>query len=159
MPREKTPQEALEECFSDGRILEREDVDIPTVRRAFELALTRRDAASVLLKTMDRKSKFWSVIYSMYYEVVRDLTDIVVRFDKKNITNHRCLFAWMCSHHDLLDWAFCERIRTKRNGIHYHGEPASYDDWKEVEIQINLAITTLAREIERRLAEPRNSAV
>ena len=44
-----------------------------------------------------------------------------------------------------------EKARTKRNGINYYGIPAAYEDWKEVELQFNLYIKKLKKEILKRL--------
>ncbi|MBI5072192.1 hypothetical protein HZA99_00070 [Candidatus Woesearchaeota archaeon] len=42
--------------------------------------------------------------------------DALIRFDKKKIANHQCLFAFLCKIHPELElsWDFFEKIRTKR---------------------------------------------
>jgi hypothetical protein len=50
-----------------------------------------------------------------------------------------------------LDWDFFEKVRTKRNGLDYYGNPVGYSDWKEVELQMGLYITTLKKEIRKRI--------
>lgn len=153
MPRLKTNEEALDGCLADGLIQDREEADIAKIRSTFLLAKTMLDVASDVKKGLDRKSPRWSIVYAMHYDGVWDLSDIIARFDRKRIPNHQCLFAWVCAKHDLLEWNFCEQIRTKRNGIHYYGEPATYDDWKKVEFGMQAAIKTLTEEIEKKIGE------
>ncbi len=39
-----------------------------------------------------------------------------------------------------------------RNRSVYYGKPATYDDWKSIEVQINLYIETLRKKVEDRLS-------
>jgi len=63
------------------------------------------------------------------------------------------MFAYLCQKHPELElsWDFFEKVRTKRNGIQYYGTPVTYDDWKEIELQINNYIHLLIKEIEKKL--------
>jgi len=38
-----------------------------------------------------------------------------------------------------------------RNRSIYYGKAASYDDWKSIELQLNLYVTTLKKAIEKKL--------
>ena len=49
--------------------------------------------------------------------------------------------------------SFFEKVRTKRNGINYYGERVSYEDWKSIEVQMKIYISTLRKEITKRLEE------
>ena len=44
-------------------------------------------------------------------------------------------------------------VRTKRNGINYYGEHVTYNDWKSIEVQIKLYISTLKKEVEKKLQQ------
>lgn len=89
----------------------------------------------------------------MYYDAFHSLAEIIGRFDKIKIANHQCLFAYLCKTHEELElnWDFFEKIRTKRNGIMYYGSPATYEDWKEIEVQIQVYIITLKNHINGKL--------
>ncbi len=52
-----------------------------------------------------------------------------------------------------LDWDFFEKIRTKRNGINYYGTPVTQDDLKEIELQINIYIKAIKKEVEKKIKE------
>jgi len=95
------------------------------------------------------------VIYTLHYDAFHQFTDALLRFDRIKSTNHQCLFAYLCEKHPALDldWGFLEELRTKRNGVHYHGTPVKYAEWKKKEIQINLYINTLKKAVEEKLAQ------
>jgi len=73
--------------------------------------------------------------------------------DKVKSQNHQCLFSYLCAKHPELelDWGFFEKIRTKRNGVHYYGNPISKNDWKEIELQLGLYVNTILAALESRM--------
>ena len=92
-------------------------------------------------------------MYKLYYDVLHELAESLLRFDRIKIDNHQCLFAYLCEKHPELEfnWDFFEKIRTKRNGINYYGSPVNGNDWKEVELQTILYIRKLREEIEKKV--------
>ncbi len=155
VPKQKTVEEAYCECEAEGHILSLEIVEAKKIESVLALAQTIYDTAQDVKKDLDPKSPRWSVVYTMHYDAIREITDALIRFDKKKITNHQCLFAFLCKNHPELElsWDFFEKIRTKRNGVQYYGSPTTYTDWKEVELQLGLYFNTLKKAVEEKLAE------
>lgn len=100
-------------------------------------------------------NKRWNPGYKLYYDVLHELVESFLLFDKIKSTNHKCLFAYVCiKNPDLeLSWDFFEKIRTKRNGINYYGTPVTEKDWNEIKVQMNLYIKILRKEINKKLSE------
>ena len=92
----------------------------------------------------------WRVIFNINYDVLRELCDQLMRFKKQKISNHQGLFAFiMIKFPDLeLDWNFFEAVRTARNQNKYKGADITKEMWKKAEMQIDLYISTLKKEIE-----------
>ena len=155
MPKQKTLEEAYCNCEADGCIASLEMVDIKKIQSMFALAQTVYDTSEDVKKNLDSKSARWSVVYILHYDAVRELVDALIRFDKKKIANHQCLFAFLCKTHPELEvsWDFFEKIRTKRNGVQYYASPTTYMDWKEIELQFGLYFSTLKKKIEQKLEE------
>ena len=102
---------------------------------------------------LEQKFINWEIIYTLYYDVLRVLCEALLRFNETKISNHQGCFAYICvKFPDLeLDWSFFEKIRGTRNRNKYEASSISQRDWKEVEIQIKLYVSTLRKEIEERL--------
>lgn len=69
------------------------------------------------------------------------------------IRTHECLFAFLCEKHPEIEfsWSFLEEVRRKRNRSIYYGEPATYQDWKRIELQLNVYIATIRKAIQEKL--------
>jgi hypothetical protein len=76
-----------------------------------------------------------------------------MRFERQKISNHQGLFAFIVLHFENLelDWNFLENIRTIRNRNKYQGLDISKIMWQSVELQFNLYISTIKKEIEKRI--------
>ncbi|MDI6737862.1 MAG: hypothetical protein QME12_05095 [Nanoarchaeota archaeon] len=61
--------------------------------------------------------------------------------------------ACLCRNHPKLepDWNFFEKIRTKRNGFDYYGAFITYEDWREVGVQVKLWLKALIKAVEDRI--------
>ena len=108
------------------------------------------DALAIALKPEDEK---WMTVYTLYYDSLRICAEAFLLFDKISSSNHLCLFAALCTQHPELefDWKFFEKVRTKRNASNYYGEKITYGDWKSSELQMKLYISTLKKEINKKL--------
>lgn len=153
MPKFKTLEEAYCDCEAGGHFKTREIVSkdqIETMARISDIFI---ESAQDLSEGLDRKSQKWSVVYTLHYDATRELADIIVLFDGRKIANHHCLFAYLCKNHPELDldWNFFEKIRTKRNGFDYYGSLITYEDWKEVEVQIKLWLKVLRKTVGDRI--------
>lgn len=155
MNHEKNCDEVYGDCCKDGFFLPQKEVDIRKIRSIINLANADLDFVRSLTKTTSKESSGWNLIYKIHYDCLRQLTDALVLFDKVKSSNHQCVFAYLCTNHqDLeLDWNFFEKVRTKRNRMQYYGTPANYNDWKEIEMQMNLYINTLKKELEKKLKD------
>ncbi len=153
MPKHKTLGEAYNSCLTRGYINELKEINTPKAKSLLENAEICISTAQIIIKAIEKQDKEWMSIYTGYYEALRIYTEAVLLFDKVDISNHQCLFACLCTKHPELelDWNFFEKVRTKRNGVNYYGDHISYDDWKEVELQIKLYISTLRKEVEKKL--------
>lgn len=149
MRKPKTAEEAYNSCLTDGYINELREINIDKVKSLAENAQTNINSAQIIMKTIDKQAKEWMSVYTSYYEALRIYTDALLIFNKVDISNHQCLFAYLCIKHPHLelDWNFFEKVRTKRNGVNYYGEQVSFEDWKAVELQFKLYISTLKKEI------------
>lgn len=128
MPKQKTIDEAYCDCETDGYIAPLETIDTKKIESMLALAQTIYDTAQDVKKNIDAKSPRWSVVYTLHYDAVREVVDALIRFDKKKIANHQCLFAFLCKMHPELElsWDFFEKIRTKRNGVQYYASLTTY---------------------------------
>ena len=99
------------------------------------------------------KNPSWRVIFNIQYDVFRELCDQLMRFERQKISNHQGLFAFIVLHFENLelDWNFLENIRTIRNRNKYQGLDISKIMWQSVELQFNLYISTIKKEIEKRI--------
>ena len=76
-------------------------------------------------------------------------------FKRQKTSNHQGLFAFIILNFPELDfdWTFFETIRNMRNRNKYRGTDIREDMWKKIELQTGLYISTLKKEIEKRLKE------
>jgi uncharacterized protein (UPF0332 family) len=144
----RTKEEMYDRCLADGNLLQHENVEIDKIKANIKIAdedlESARDAIS---------KKRWNSAYKLHYDVLHELVEAYLLFDKIKSFNHQCLFSAICvKHPDFeLNWEFFEKVRTKRNGINYYGTPVTEKDWKEVELQFKLSLKLLKEEIEHRL--------
>lgn len=150
MPKFKTSEECYDLCQTKGFFEKKEEINIEKVKSNLKIA--EEDLASA--KDAVKKER-WNSAYKLFYDVLHILVESYLCFDRIKSLNHQCLFAYLCINHSKLElsWEFFEKIRTKRNGINYYSQPVTHDDWKAVELQFNLYISTLKKEIEKKLEE------
>ncbi|MDP2749970.1 MAG: hypothetical protein Q8O89_04010 [Nanoarchaeota archaeon] len=153
MYKESKQNEIFAKCCSDGIIEPIHEIEIDLIETSLKISEGDLESVNLLKKGLEINSNGWSSIYKLHYDALRELIDSFLRFDLVKSSNHKCLFAYLCEKHPELelDWNFFEKIRTKRNGINYRGEIATYEDWKAIELQANLYINTLKKEIEKKL--------
>ena len=150
MPVYRTHEEAYIKCDSDGYFMPLEKVDVEEIRSILKIAEDDLKAAKDIIE-----KQRWNPAYKLHYDVLHELVSAYLLFDKIKSLNHQCLFAYLCKNHPELElsWEFFEKVRTKRNGINYYGEPVIQQDWKEIELQMNLYISTIKKEIEKKLSK------
>ena len=104
---------------------------------------------------LKQKQIHWRVIFTLYYDVLRLLCEALARSDGIKVSNHQGCFAYICmKHQDLeLDWNFLERVRDVRNKAKYEGRIVTGKNWREIEIQMKLYVSTLEKEVEEKISE------
>ena len=148
-------KQAYDTCLADGTVIKLNDaVNNDKVRKMLVLVESNKEIAQKSEKSADKNSITWNTIYNLHYDVLRELVEAFLVFDSVKIVNHKCLFAYLCVNHPELElsWEFFEKVRTSRNGINYYGKLVSYDDFKEIRLQLNLYVSTLRKAIEKKLA-------
>ena len=148
-------EDAYDSCVAEAYIKTVSAVNRERIRSLLKNSLSSAESADALAKTLKQGDEKWMTVYTLYYDAVRISAEAFLLFDKISSSNHLCLFAALCTKHQELelDWKFFEKIRTKRNASNYYGEKITYADWKNAELQIKLYISTLKKEINKRLGE------
>lgn len=149
MPKSLTLEEAYNQCKTNGMHLPQKDIDNAKIKTM--LKIIEEDLATI--QELKKKNDRWNTLYKLNYDVLHILVEAYLVFDRIKSVNHQCLFAYLCKNHTELElsWDFFEKVRTKRNGIHYYGTGVDRHDWKEVELQFSLYIGLLKKEIIKRL--------
>ncbi len=145
MPRYKTLKERYKQCETEGQFRIREQVNDQEIIDFTTNAEIYIKGAEIIAKTLKPKDHSWMSVYVNYYEALRIYVEAFLFKNKIKIPNHQCLFAYLCFKYPKLEfnWDFFEKVRTKRNGAHYYGGRITYEDWKEVEVQMKLYINAL----------------
>jgi hypothetical protein len=149
----KSLEEVYDVCAADGFFNEDHNLNSQKVKDLIENADTSIASANLIIKAIDKRDKCWMNVYIDYYEALRMCAEAFLHINHMKISNHQCLFAYLCVKFPELDldWNFFEKVRIKRNGASYYGEKINYEDWKAAELQIKLYISTLKKEIDKRL--------
>ncbi len=150
MPLIKTLEEVYDHCVAEGNILPLEDFSPDLILRFGRIIeedlLTAQDAVA---------KKRWTSTFKLFYGVLRQLVESLLLFDKVKTKNDLSLFTDLCCKHPELelDWDFFERVRIKKMVIENEATPLSEKEWKEVELQFKLYISSLKREVGRKMSE------
>jgi len=154
MPNYLTQQEAFLKCKKEGKFIPKEEISIERIRATLAIAEADIASADLIKKNLQQESSQWSSVYKLYYDALHELAESLLYLEKIKVDNHQCLFAYLCEKHPELElsWDFFEKVRTKRNGIHYYGTPVRYSDWKDAELQFRLYVTTLQQEVMKRVS-------
>lgn len=139
-------KETYLKCKINGTYIHQSEINIAKIKSMLNIA--KEDIKSV--EELKKTNRF-NTIYKLSYDILHTLTEALILFDKIKSKNHICLFAYFCTKHNEFDWNFFEKIRTKRNGIHYYGSGVDKNDWDEVNAQIALYIKKLKDSISHKL--------
>lgn len=146
----KTVEEAHDICVAEGNVIPIDNADLEKIKSCIKISEEDLQSAKEAVG-----KKRWNSAYKMYYDVLHQLVEVFLRFKKVKVKNHLCLFAYLCVKHPEmeLNWDFFEKVRTKRNGINYYGNPVTEKDWKEVSLEFQLNINLLKNKISEKLEE------
>jgi len=141
-------------CRSTGSIKEK-FVDIELIKSLKIVAEKGIEFINTKSKDIPKDSTDWTFVFRDYYESLRGLIEAYILFEGIKADNHQCKNAYICFKHPELefDWEFLETVRLKRNAINYRGQLLKYEDWKMLKLKFELHITTLKKEIEKKLKE------
>lgn len=150
MPKNLTIEQTYDKCITEGNILPQDNIDINKVKSIL-IIIEEYIKSSEELKTKDS----YNVQYDLNYNILHMLVEAILLFDKIKSANHQCLFAILCIKHPELelDWNFFEKVRTKRNGIHYYGTAVNRQDWKDIEIQTKIYTKTLHQALKEKIIQ------
>jgi len=149
MPKERTAKQVYEQFSTEG-LYEEAHLDKDEVKKVLTMVMEDYQFGKSLRRL---KYPSWRVIFNIHYDVFRELCDQLMRFERQKTSNHQGLFAFIVLHFEDLefDWGFLENIRTIRNKNKYQGLDISKVMWYNVELQFDLYISTLKKEIEKRI--------
>ncbi len=145
----KTLEEAYDHCLVEGYIFPLEDFSPERISNSLRIVeedlLTAQDAVT---------KKRWTSAYKLYYGVLQQLVESLLLFEKVKTKNDFSLFAYLCCKHPELelDWEFFERVRVRRDRIREEAILLTERDWKEVELQFRLYVSSLKKEVELKLS-------
>lgn len=144
----ETLPEAYDFCVAEGSIIPRSDVNRDQITACVHIAEEDLQSAQDAVK-----KKRWNSAYKIHYDVLHQLAEAFLQFDKIKIKTHLCLFAYLCAKYPELElnWDFFEKVRTKRNGISYYGSLVGEKDWKEVALEFRLYTNLFKEKIKEKL--------
>jgi hypothetical protein len=150
VPKPRTVEQVYDSCLADGFIVNSAEIDLVKIKGLMENAEKSFDSAKALAKTIGKKSAEWTNVFTLHYETLKAYSEALLIFQKLRISNPICIFSSLCiKYPDLeIDWNFLERVRAKVERIGTEGAQVSYEDWKNVELQFNLYMLTLKKEID-----------
>ncbi|HIH58446.1 MAG TPA: hypothetical protein HA294_00395 [Nanoarchaeota archaeon] len=153
MYKERTKEKIYNICIAEGSFIPLASIDTEQIKSIVHIALMDLFAVQQWLKIAKKDGLEWNAIYKLHYDILHELIEAFLRFDKMKVRTHECLFVFLCEKHPELelDWDFFEKIRTKRNGSIYYGKALSYQDWEEIKLQMNLYISTIQKVLKERL--------
>jgi len=145
MPKHKTCAQCYEDCKEQGFFIPIE----PNKDRIHSMLLICNSNCDAVQKLKNNSEISPSVLFTLAYDAVHLIAEAFLLKNGWKSANHQCLFAFICNNHSELElnWAFFEKIRTRRNGMHYYGTQITKEDWKEIELEWNLTINVLSKEI------------
>ena len=151
----RTAQEAYDNCTIKGMFNDNHVLNSQKVRDLIKNAETNIKTANLVIKSIDKKDPSWMNVYIDYYEALRMYVEALVHLENMKISNHLCLFSYLCVNHPELelDWAFFETVRTNRNGINYYGKQITHADWNAIEAQMKIYISSIKKEVEKTLSK------
>lgn len=154
MAKEKTSKEIFEMCENNTKFLFQEEIDIRKIKAMKILAENDLSAVKSIMQN-GKEGDFANIVYKIHYDCLLMFVEAFLRFDQIKSTNHQCVFAYLIEKHSELDfdWNFFEKVRTKRNGSVYYGQPITFQDWKQINVQMLLYLETMKKFLETKIKE------
>jgi len=149
MLNERTPAQVYEDLAAQG-MYEEANLDRDELEKIIKITIEDYEFGESLEK-IDKAN--WRIIFNIHYDILRELCNLLMVFKKQKISSHQGLFAFIVLNFPELDfdWKFFETVRKMRNQNKYMGTNITRDMWRKIKFQINLYISTLKNEIDKKL--------
>lgn len=149
MLKERTPEQVYEDLAAQG-MYEEANLDRDELEKIIKITIEDYEFGESLEK-IDKAN--WRIIFNIHYDILRELCNLLMVFKKQKISSHQGLFAFIILNFPELnlDWKFFETVRKMRNQNKYMGTDVTRDMWRKIKFQINLYISTMKKEIEKKL--------
>ncbi len=144
--RKLSPKEVYEELSARGEY-EEAYFDVVVIQQV--LAMLKDDYIfAQQIKT--GKNPRWRVVFNAYYDILRELCDLLLLSKQQKSGNHQGVFAFIILNFPELEfeWELLEQIRKLRNESKYEGKDISLLMWKSIELQLELYISVLQKAAE-----------
>src|SRR3989344_2728681 len=147
--RKLSPKEVYEELSARGEY-EEAYFDMVVVKQVLAML---KDDYTFAQQIKKGKNPRWRVVFNAYYDILRELCDLLLLSKQRKSGNHQGVFAFIILNFPGLefDWELLEQIRKLRNESKYEGKDISSVMWKSIELQLELYISTLQKTLERLL--------
>ena len=140
----KVLDKVYNQCVIEGLLQKPEQIDNEKAKSLLDIVEQDLDTLKDIIPIMEKKKNF-GMIWKNQYEIVRQLVQGILIFEKVKSENHQCMFAHLCKGKKDIDWETVETIRLLRNGVHYQGRPVSAEIWKEYKVKFEVYIRTFIR--------------
>ncbi len=149
--RKLSPKEVYEELSARG---EYEEAYFDGVVVKQVLTMLKEDYAFAR-QIKQGKNPRWRVVFNAYYDILRELCDLLLLSKQQKSSNHQGVFAFIILNFPELefDWELLEQVRKMRNESKYEGKDISVAMWKSIELHFELYISALKDALEKLLAE------
>jgi hypothetical protein len=101
--KERTRQSVYALCEEKGSFVPVAVINLEQIKSMVRIALADLAAAKAWVKEASKKGGEWNALYKLHYDVLHQLSEALVYFDKIKVKTHECLFAYLCTEHPELD--------------------------------------------------------
>ena len=109
-------ESAYDKCVAKGNVIAKDEVDLNKAKSLLDSAKNDLIISQELEKIKVETS---SHLFKTYYDILRELADSFILFDKITVSSHFCLFAYLVMRHPELelDWNRLDTLRQLSNRI------------------------------------------
>jgi len=93
MPHYKSNKDAFNECKRKGFYKPFIETDFEKIRSNLKIVKEELDLISEISKLNVKNENH---LYKTYYDILHQLVEVYLMFDKIKSSNHQCLFAYLC---------------------------------------------------------------
>ncbi len=144
MKRIKPLDEVYKQCVKQGLLISKKEANYDKAKTLQGLAKFNYES-SLKITLILENSKNYGMLWSINYEIIRQLVQGLLVFDNIKSRNHQCLLAYMCKNYRIygIDWKIIETMRQLRNKSHYEGKLINVESWNEYKPKFSQYINRL----------------